>query len=660
VVLVLSREVEFDDLKRFVSVSDPRLSPDLSKIAFLTVKVDGQKDDYHTTIWVVDRASEEPIMYLDQGRDFWPRWSPNGKHLLFLSRRTLKEGEKMDELWVAPIIGGEPRLVLRLKGGISAPQWTPDGKKILFLSSIGEDEEDVKIVRKIPLWFNGVGFAYNRREHLHMVDVDSGDVTPLTKGEINVIYASLSNGGDKVAYVAATNDFTPLITDIFVLSMKTNKHIKLTESNMSIGPVCWSPDDKHISFRGHDLRRGFATHETIWFIPSDGGRPEDLTRKLDRGTTRRVYYDLIGPFVPLYAPVPVWDEDYIYFPVSDGGRLNLYRLSLCNRTLEPVISGNFILGDFSVRSGVIAYTRVTDTEPAEVWVKDEAGDRKLTSFNSELLSKLKVCAPERFEYKASDGEPIEGWIIKTPNLEEDKKYPAILNIHGGPKSVFGYAFMFEHQIYASKGFVVVYPNPRGSDGYREEFADIRGAYGERDYKDIMECIDYVTSKYNFIDPNRIGVTGISYGGFMTNWIVTQTDRFKAAVSQNGISSWTAMFGTTDIGFYFVPDQIGKDPWSNEEGYKKMSPLTYTPNVKTPIMFIHSVEDYRCWIDQAITFFTALKYLGKETELVLFMKGEHVFSRTGKPSFRVKRLEHMTKWFEKHLPTKKEAVSTPTT
>lgn len=654
----MSRIIELEDMKRFVSVSDPRLSPDLSKIAFLAVRVDGQRDDYHSTIWVVDRTSGEPILYLDWGKDFWPRWSPNGKHLLFLSRRTLKEGEKGGELWVAPVGGGEPRLVLRLKGGISAPHWTPDGRKILFLSAVGEDEEDVKVVKRIPLWFNGVGFTYHLREHLHMVDVNSGDVTPLTKGEINVGYASPSNGGDKVVYVAAANDFNPIITDIFVLDMKANEHIKLTESTMSIGPVCWSPDDKYIGFRGHDLRRGFATDETIWFMPSDGGKPEDLTRKLDRGTTRRVYYDLIGPFVPLYAPVPAWDRDHIYFPVSDGGRLNLYRLSLSNRTIEPVIIGNFILGDFSVKRGVIAYTRVTETEPAEVWVKDEAEDRKLTRFNSELLSKLDVCAPERFEYEASDGKPIEGWIIKPPGLKEGEKYPAILNIHGGPKSVFGYAFMFEHQFFASKGFVVVYPNPRGSDGYSEDFADIRGAYGERDYKDIMECIDYVTSRYNFIDPNRMGVTGISYGGFMTNWIVTQTDRFKAAISQNGISSWMAEFGTADIGFYFVPDQIGRDPWSNEEGYKRMSPLTYTPNVKTPIMFIHSAEDYRCWIDQAITFFTALKYLGKEAELVLFMKGEHVFSRTGKPSLRAKRLEHMLRWFEKHLITERERPATP--
>lgn len=465
---------------------------------------------------------------------------------------------------------------------------------------------------------------------------------------MDVVFASPSNKGDKIAYAAATNALNPRITDIFVLNLKTNDSIKLTESNMAIGPLCWSPDDKYIAFRGHDLRRGFASHEDIWLINADGGTPENLTRKLDRNTSRRVYYDLIGPFVSLYAPIPAWDGDNIYFPVSDRGRLNIYRLNLNNRTIEPAIVGDFVVCDFSVRKGIIAYAKVTETEPAEIWVKDENGDRKITNFNSNLLLKMNISVPQRFEFKASDGKPIEGWILKPPNFRKGEKYPVILNIHGGPKSAFGYAFMFEHQFFASKGFVIVYPNPRGSDGYSEEFADIRGKYGERDFQDIMECIDYVISRYEFIDQNRMGVTGISYGGFMTNWIITHTDRFKAAISQNGIADWTAFFGTTDIGFYFAPDQIGEDPWHNADGYRSKSPLTYAQNVKTPVMFIHSLEDYRCWVDQAIAFFTALKYLGKETELILFTEGSHVFSRVGKPSHRIKRLEYMLRWFEKYL------------
>lgn len=644
----MPRPVELKDLTRFVSVIDPQLSPDLTKVAFVAIKPDERRDNYDSAIWVVDRASGEPKLYFAGGSDLWPRWSPNGKHLLFLSKRTLKEGEKGGELWIASTGGGEPRLVVRLKGGIEAPQWMSNGSHIVFLSAVGEEDEGVRVVRRIPLWSNGAGFTYHTRKHLHTVDVSSGSIRQLTHGETNVVYASPSTRGSKIAYVAATNDLNPMITDLFVTDADGVQPKKLTGSDMTIGPVCWSPNDEHLAFRGHNLRRGFATHATIWLMPAEGGNSIDLTGKLDRGSARSVYYDMRGPFTYLLAPAPAWSQDHIYFTVSDSGRYNLHRVNPKDRKIEPVVTGDFLVDDFSVRREVVAYLKVTKTEPAEVWVKDELGDRKLTNLNTSLLSELKLTTPERFEYQASDGKKIEGWVMKPPMIKEGERTPALLDVHGGPKSVFGYSLMFEHHFFSSKGFAVVYLNPRGSDGYSEEFADIRGAYGERDFKDIMEGLDFVLSHFRFIDPQRVGVTGLSYGGFMTNWIVTHTDRFKAAVSQNGISDWIAMFGTTDIGFYFSPDQIGKEPWSNPEGYLAKSPLTYAPKVTTPIMFIHSAEDFRCWIDQSIAFFTALKCLGKEAELVLFDKGEHTFRSTAKPSFRMKRLEHMLRWFEAHL------------
>jgi len=644
----LSRSLELSDLVRFVSVIDPQLSPDTSRIAFVAVKPDEKRDNYDSTIWVVDRISGEPQTYLSGGSDLWPRWSPDGKHLLFLSKRTLKEGEKGNELWLASLGGGEPRRILRLTGGIEASCWMPDGNRILFISAVGDEEEGVRVVKRIPLWSNGAGFTYHARKHLHIVDVNSGSVRQLTRGEMNVVYASSSNRGNRVVCVAATNDRNPMITDLFVMDVETSEIDKLTESNMAIGPVTWSPDDKHLAFRGHNLRRGFATHATIWTIPVEGGKPTDLTGKLDRGSARSIYYDLRGPFTYLLAPAPAWSQDYVYFTVSDSGRYNLHRIDPKSGRIEPMVAGDFVVDDFSVGKNVVAYLKVTETSPVEVWVKDERGDRKVTNLNEAPLSEVRLSSPEHFEYKASDGKRIDGWVLKPQVSREGEKLPAILDVHGGPKSVFGYSFMFEHHFLASKGFAVIYLNPRGSDGYSEEFADIRNAYGERDFKDVMEGLDYVLSKFAFIDPDRVGVTGLSYGGFMTNWIVTHTDRFKAAVSQNGISDWTAMFGTTDIGFYFSPDQIGKEPWTNPQGYLSKSPLTYAPKVTTPTMFVHSAEDFRCWIDQSIAFFTALKYLGKEAELVLFDKGEHTFRSTAKPSFRMKRLEHMLRWFATHL------------
>ena len=641
----MARMLQLDDLTRFVTVSDSQLSPDLDRIAFVVGRADERRDGYSSTIWVVDRSDGEPVMFLSGGKDRHPRWSPDGKQLLFLSDRGLRKDERGVGLWVVPALGGEPRLLTRTETGIEQPRWGLDAAEVFFLSSVGKVEEDVKVIDRIPLWFNGAGFTYNLRRHLHVVDAASGVVTRLTEGETNVVCAAPSNRGRGVAYAASEDDLDPRRMDIYLHDLDSGEHLKLT-SGYSVASLCWSPDDSCLAFLGSDLSRGSATHTAVWLLLLDGEEPESLTGSLNRGCSRRAYYDLRSPLASI--PAPVWDGGHIYFPVSEGGRFNLFRVGFKDGEIEPVVTGEFSLEEFSVRDEIVAYTRVTGTEPAEVWVRDGAVERRLTGFNDGLLSRLSLSEPERFEFEASDGQRIEGWVLRPGGLREGERCPAILDIHGGPKSKFGCSLMFEHQLYAAEGYAVVYLNPRGSDGYGQDFADIRGIYGTRDYEDIMEAVDHVLAAHDFIDPDRLGVTGLSYGGFMTNWIVTHTDRFRAAVSQNSISYWPSFYGTSDIGFHFAPDQIGGDPWTNEAGYREKSPLTYAPRVSTPVMFIHSYEDYRCPIDQSIIFYTALKHLGKETRLVLFMEGSHVFRSLARPSIRKKRLKQMLRWFNDHL------------
>jgi dipeptidyl aminopeptidase/acylaminoacyl peptidase len=399
--------------------------------------------------------------------------------------------------------------------------------------------------------------------------------------------------------------------------------------------------------RDNEKGKGFASHEEIWLLDLDSLRLESLTRSLGLGSSRRVYYDLRGPGAS--EPAPVWDGDeHIYFPVSKGGRYSLYRYSMKTGFIEPILDGEYVVWDYDVRNNIIVYIKTSSTEPLEIWMLEPGKEPvKITRFN-DLIKEYKVSEPKHFIFTASDGAEIEGWVIEPVDREEGRRYPAILWIHGGPKSKFGWSFMFEFQLYASNGYAVIYCNPRGSDGYSEDFADIRGHYGERDYQDIIECLDQALKRFDFIDPERIGVTGISYGGFMTNWIITQTDRFKATVSQNGISIWDAEYLTTDIGVYFVPDQLKGDPWREWERLRAKSPLYYVDSVKTPLMIIHSIDDYRCWLDQAIAMFTALKTKGKETELILFEEGGHVFGWSGRPRLREARLNNMLRWFDKHL------------
>ena len=238
--------------------------------------------------------------------------------------------------------------------------------------------------------------------------------------------------------------------------------------------------------------------------------------------------------------------------------------------------------------------------------------------------------------------------MKPVDFDENKKYPGILNIHGGPKTVYGAVYFHEMQYWTNEGYAVFFCNPRGSDGRGNAFSDIRGKFGDIDYKDIMKFTDLVLAKYPFIDENKLGVTGGSYGGFMTNWIIGQTDRFKAAASQRSISNWISKFNTTDIGYYFVEDQQAATPWNDMQKLWDQSPLKFADKVKTPTLFIHSEEDYRCWMAEGLQMYTALKYHGVESRFCLFRGENHELSRSGKPKHRIRRLKEITEWFDRYL------------
>ena len=472
----MSKTIEVSDLGKFVLVSDPQISPSMDKVAFLATKIDEKIDDYSTTIWIVDASDCSPVNFLTGNRPHYQRWSPEGKQILFVTREKLKDREE-DAIWITPYDRATPRLIARVEPGVEQPVWFPDGSGILFLSSIGETSEDVRVIERIPIWFDAKGFTYHKRRHLHFLDVTSGNIERLTQGDMDVVCASPSNKGDSIAFAASTDDKDPRLMDVFIYSLKGRETVKLV-GGYYIESLSWSPCDEYLLVHGSDLSHGYATHTNIWIVPIQGGRPLNLTSSLDRGCGRRVYYDLRSVYAS--TPQPIWDGSYIYFPVSDGGRFNLYRIRFEDRVIEPIVSGDFCVEEFSLKRGVLAYTKVTSMEPAEIYLWRDGEERKLTGFNDSLVSKLRLARPERFEFLSSDNNLIEGWIMRPPDSEERGKVPAILDIHGGPKSKFGDAFMFEFQIYAANGYAVIYLNPRGSDGYSQEFADIRSKYGTRD------------------------------------------------------------------------------------------------------------------------------------------------------------------------------------
>ena len=531
-----------------------------------------------------------------------------------------------------------------LSGGFSAPKWSNDGKSILFISGVGEMDPDVKVIDKIPIWYNEEGWTYYRTKQLHRINTETSAITMITETESSVTCYAESNNGEKIAYCVSANPLRPSETDLIIYDAASGTHDRILSDHM-IQNLTWSPDDKQLAFMGSDGSRGYATHVGVHIVDAEGGTVKNLTGSLDLGCSRRHYYDLRSMYAG--TPEPIWEDDYIYFPLSDHDKYGIYRIFTENQLITPVLSDQYSIEEYSVKDGILAYTRVNTDKPAELWIKD-ASERRIDPLNRELLSDVQLQKATSFSFTQKDGTDVEGWILKPIGWKMGESYPAVVGIHGGPKSKYGDSLMYEHQLYASNGYAVIYINIRGSGGYSQEFGDIRGEWGIWDYEDLMLGVKTALELYPWIDKERLGVTGLSYGGFMTNWVITHSDMFKTAISQNSISSWTAFFGTSDIGFHFTPEQIGGNPWSSLETYIEKSPITYANQVDTPVLFIHSWNDYRCWIDQSIEFFTALKYLGKETQLAMFMEGPHTFRSVARPSLRKRRYQMLVDWFDKYL------------
>ena len=341
------------------------------------------------------------------------------------------------------------------------------------------------------------------------------------------------------------------------------------------------------------------------------------------------------------------DEETFYFQLTRRDSSMLYAMQP-NQVPEPLIDLPGSVDSFDVCDGRVVYVAFRGNQLQELYQWRDGGEIQLTKLNQAVLESTPLATPEPFTATSADGTLVNGWILRPVDYEAGKRYPSIFEIHGGPKTVSSSIFFHEYQLLAGRGYVVYYCNPRGSDGKGDEFADIRGRYGTIDYDDLMAVADHVMAHYDCIDPERMGVTGGSYGGYMTNWIIGHTDRFKAAVSQRSIANWTSFALNSDIGYRFMPDQVGVTPWEDINKVWFHSPLRYADQVRTPTLFIHSAEDTRCWLPEGLQMFAALRYFGVEARMVVFEGENHELSRGGKPKHRICRLQEIVDWFDNHL------------
>jgi len=666
--------ISADDLYRFQLITDCQISPDGEHVAYCLQRVDEKTEKKYSNLWIVPTGRGRPRQFTHGDQvDARPRWSPDGNEIAFLSNRG---DEKQPQIHLIPFHGGEARPLTDLKGEFGAFEWSPAGER-LVCQFRKKDEETIErekderkkelgiVARHITRVFyklDGSGFLPQERWHIWTIDARTGKGKQLTADDVHdELDPRWSPDGEHIVFCSNHSeepDLDPDAVDLFVIPAGGGD---LRRIETPVGPKekpTFSPDGKWLAYLGREGRGKWWKNTSLWIVPVDGGgKARNLTGQFDIHVSNVTGNDLPGsaPMTP-----PTWSKDgkRLYFQVSRQGNTVLESVELDGErgNRQTVIGDVGVVGSFSFDEGQskLAYFHADMTDLGQVWVLDlDAGHpRKRTRVNEALLRARDLGEIEEVWFEGAAGNDLQGWILKPPGFDEAQEYPSILEIHGGPRMQYGNFFMHEFYFLAAQGYVVYFCNPRGGQGYGEEHAKaIWNDWGAADYDDLMVWADLVAHK-PYVDSQRMGVTGGSYGGYMTNWIIGHTDRFEAAVTQRSVSNLVSMYGSSDFNWVFQAEFGDEPPWENMENYWRQSPMKYIGNAKTPTLVIHSEQDLRCDMEQDEQVFVALKKLGVDTEMVRFPDEPHGLSRGGRTDRRIARLNHIRRWFDRYLKKSK--------
>jgi len=675
------RKITAEDLTKVKFLRSCAISPDGERICFVVETVAKSKKKYHSNLWMVNSDGSNLRQFtFGEKSDASPVFAPDGNTIAFISKRNGHPG-----IYLINTSGGEARELVTKDGSFTSVSFSPDAKKILCAfrqndpapgaemkkpektEEPGVEDEKKKPKKEAPVYrhitrlfyrLDGEGFRPRDGFHIWVFDVETGEGQQLTRGRYDEESPVWSPDGRQIVFVSNRRpdpDRELMRQDLWWIPATGGKIRRIPTPPGPNEQPSFSPDGKTITYLGHanpDDAWG-VTNYHLWSVGLSG-KPKavDLTPRLDQQAFDMTISDTGEGFGG--AP-PMWAADgkTIYFLSSGQGSTHLYAVSRGGRRRRAITAGELHVQnvDCAAKAPRAAAVIATSTEPAELYVTDLIGRKagvpqKITDLNKDLLTKVQIQKPETVWFR-SEKTKIHGWIIKPPKFNPSRKYPAIVEIHGGPRVQYGYTFFHEMQLLAAQGYVVFYCNPRGSSGYGEAFAGVTvNDWGNVDYKDIMAGVEYLKKK-KYINANRLGVTGGSYGGYMTNWIVGHTNQFKAAVTQRSVVDLFSFFGSSDIG-YDDRREFGGFPWTNEQGYKRQSPLTYARNIRTPLLIIHSENDLRCGIEQAEQLYATLKMMRRKVELVRFPEEPHGLSRHGRPDRRLARLKFILDWFAKYL------------
>src|SRR5919109_752666 len=668
------RAISDSDLFAFRWVASPQIAPDGQRAAYVLVTVNAKHDGYETSLWLVATDGLSPPRRITAGpHDAAPRWSPDGSMLAFLRP---KDGHP--QLYLLSLLGGEAQQLTDLPKGAGPAAWSPDGKAIAFTTTTApedlakpdkkeEPKSDVRVITEAEFRADDEGYV-DSREHTHIWTVpavlpanEPAKARQVTSGSFDENAPQWSGDGTRILFVSdrvAESYYYAPDNNVYSVAAAGGSLDTVADIDGPIFGATLSPDGLRLAFRGWINPRATRSYnQSDLFVSRGRSGAKNLTADYDFDMGGSVLGDQAPPRGGEGSSPNIWTGDgkAIIVATTEHGRSNLVRFDAQTGAREALTTGDHAILAYTATPDARAFalTMGDPTHLPDLYVLDASTKRlrQLTHANDSLFSKLQLVTPEDFWYPSFDGRKIEAWIMKPVGFTPGRKYPLILNIHGGPHTAYGYIFFHEMQWLAARGYVVLYPNPRGSTTYGQEFGNIiQYKYPGDDYRDLMIGVDSLIRR-GYVDATRLGVTGGSGGGLLTDWAVGHTHRFAAAVSQRDVADWLGFWYSADFTL-FRPSWFRSTPFRDPEEFLARSPVRYADSVTTPIMFILGDEDLRAPPNQGgEAMFRALKYLRKTAVMVRFPGESHELSRSGKPVHRVERLRHIVGWFDKYLQGK---------